>query len=143
MSIITNVVLCSFTTGELTIQSTSNSIQCSLPYKYNNNYYYNQTSICFDLNGNSCEMTKGNSCNLTNTNYLSCIGNYIECSSQTTICSTENSIFNVNYAQYYLTEYDSRSNPNPGSSSNNSKIPSFISFILSFLLILITMFIIS
>ncbi|KAM9988082.1 hypothetical protein ACTFIZ_003436 [Dictyostelium cf. discoideum] len=143
MSIITNVVLCSFTTGELTIQSTSNSIQCSLPNKYNNNFYNNQTSICFDLNGNSCVITKGNSCHLTNTNYLSCIGNYMECSSQNTVCSTENSIFNVNYAQYYLTEYDSRSDANPGSYSNNSKIPPFITFILSFLLILITMFIIS
>ncbi|KAN0024329.1 hypothetical protein ACTFIV_008735 [Dictyostelium citrinum] len=142
MSIITNVVLCSFTTGELTIQSTSNSIQCSLPNKYINNVY-NQTSICFDLNGNSCVITKGNVCNLTNTNYISCVGDYIECSSQTTVCSTENSIFNVNYSQYFLTEYDSRSNNIPGSSSNNSKIPSFITFVLSFLLIIITMFLIS
>ncbi|KAN0038841.1 hypothetical protein ACTA71_001033 [Dictyostelium dimigraforme] len=137
MSIITNVVLCSFTTGELTIQSTSNSIQCSLPYNI-----LNQTSICFDLNGNSCVITQNKNCNLSNTNYVSCVGDYIECYSQSTVCSNQNSNFNVNYAPYYSTEYDSRSN-NPGSSSNNSKIPSFVTFILSILLITITMVLIS
>ncbi|KAK5579155.1 hypothetical protein RB653_008834 [Dictyostelium firmibasis] len=138
MSIISNVVLCSFTTGELTVQSTSNSIKCSFPNKFNKNIYLNQTSICFDLNGNTCIISKDNPCTIKNTKYVSCIGNYIECSSQTTVCSNENSVFFVNYYQHYSTEYDSRSK-----SSSNSQFPSSITFILSLLLIIITTLLIS